>query len=181
MPSLRKLFTKNIILIPAKQVLPVFLAILLFITSCASEPPSRFEDAQQQSQGNSAVVKEALPGSSFNKFFPPSGGGYERVYTQEKSGFAEAKLKQDNQDIALLSISDILNNPRAVNKFNESTEYLPGYPTIKFAKQGSGGSTILVADRFQVKVLSIDPNFTEDERKAWLTKFDINGLAALVK
>jgi hypothetical protein len=169
MPSLRKIFT------------PLLLVTVLLITSCNPQPPSRFEEAQQQSQGQSAVVKEALPGSAFNKFFPPSVDGFERVFTQEKDGFAEAKLKKGNQDIALMSVSDILNNPRAVNKFNESKETLPGFPTIKLAKQGTGGSTILVADRLQVKVLSLDSNFTEENRQVLLTKFDINGLASLVK
>ncbi len=167
--SLRKFFT------------PLLLVTLILITSCNPSPPSRFDQAQQQSQGQSAVVKEALPGSAFNKFFPPSADGFDRVFTQEKDGFAEAKLKQNNQDVALLSISDVLNNPKAANKFKESSETLPGYPTIKLAKQGSGGTTILVADRFQVKVLSIDSKLTEENRKALLTKFDLNGLAALVK
>jgi hypothetical protein len=169
MPSLRKILT------------PLLLVTIILITSCSSEPPSRFEDAQQQSQGQSVVVKESIPGSEFNKFFPNPPEGFQRVFTQEKDGFAEAKLKQNNQDVALLSISDILNNTKAVNKFRESSETLPGFPTIKMAKQGTGGTTILVGDRFQVKVLSINSQLTEDNRKVILTQFDLNGLAGLVK
>jgi hypothetical protein len=151
------------------------------VTSCTTEPPSRFEEAQQQSQGQSAVVSESIPGGEFNKFFPTPPDGFQRVFTQEKDGFAEAKLKQNNQDVALMSVSDILNNTRAINKFRESQETLPGYPTIKLAKQGTGGTTILVGDRLQVKVLSLDSNFTEENRTVLLTNFDINGLTSLVK
>jgi len=40
-----------------------------------------------------AVAKEATQGSNFNRFFPAASDGFERVYTQEKKGFAEAKEK----------------------------------------------------------------------------------------
>jgi hypothetical protein len=120
------------------------------------------------------VVKESAKGGSFNQFFPPAGGGYDRVYTQEKKGFAEAKLKQNGKDVALLAISDILNNPTAAIKFQQSTKKIKGYPAVE---QGSTATAILVNDRYQVKVLSRDPAFTLSDREAWLAKFDLNGLA----
>ncbi len=165
-------------LVKMRQVVIVFCLSLLLLTSCATQTPSRFEQAQQEStqRGSSAVVKESESGGSFNKFFPPSGGGYERVYTQEKKGFAEAKLKKDGKEIAVLAISDTLNNPTAAKKFEKSSQSIGGYPAVA---QGSTGTAVLVSDRFQVKVLSRDPAFSESDRQAWLEKFDLNGLSQL--
>ncbi len=163
-------------LLKMRQIIVVFSLSLLLLTSCATQAPSRFEQAQQESsqRGSSAVVRESESGGSFNKFFPPSGGGYERVYSQEKKGFAEAKLKKDGKEVAVLAISDILNNPSAAKKFEKSTQKIKGYPAVS---QGKTGTAVLVSDRFQVKVLSRDPAFSESDRQAWLEKFDLNGLS----
>lgn len=153
------------------------LATLLLVTSCA-KAPSQFDQAQQEStaRGAAAVVKESTSGGSFNQFFPPSGGGYERVYTQEKKGFAEAKLKQDGKVVAMLAISDISNNPAAANKFQDSQTTIKGFPSVK---QGATATAVLVNNRYQVKVLSREPDFTASDRQAWLAKFDLDGLAKL--
>lgn len=153
------------------------LATLLLVTSCA-KAPSQFDQAQQEStaRGAAAVVKESTSGGSFNRFFPPSGGGYERVYTQEKKGFAEAKLKQDGKVVAMLAISDISNNPAAANKFQDSQTTIKGFPSVK---QGTTATAVLVNNRYQVKVLSREPDFTASDRQAWLAKFDLDGLAKL--
>ena len=165
-------------LLKMRQVIVVFSLSLLLLTSCATQAPSRFEQAQQESsqRGSTAVVKESESGGSFNKFFPPSGGGYERVYSQEKKGFAEAKLKKDGKEVAILAISDTLNNPSAAKKFEKSTRSIGGYPAVS---QGSTGTAVLVGARFQVKVLSRDSTFSESDRQAWLEKFDLNGLSQL--
>jgi len=153
------------------------LAVLLLVTSCA-KAPSQFDQAQKEStaRGAAAVVKESTSGGSFNQFFPPSGGGYERVYTQEKKGFAEAKLKQDGKVLAMLAISDISNNPAAANKFQDSKTTIKGFPAVE---QGATASAVLVNNRYQVKVLSREPDFDASDRQAWLAKFDLDGLAKL--
>lgn len=157
-------------------LIPVLL--ILAIAACSPQPPSRFDQAQQTStqRGATAVVKESAKGSDFNQFFPKSGDGYERVYTQEKKGFAEAKLKKDGLDLAVMAISDIRNTPTAANKFQNSTTQIGGFPAVK---QGSTGTAVLVADRYQVKVLSRNPSFTASDRQVWLEKFDLQGLAKL--
>ncbi len=166
----------------------LLLAVLLLVTSCATvaAPPSRWDQAQQertqQRKDITASVKErsiadkAVAGASFNKFFPGTQAGYARVYTQEKKGFAEAKLKQGGKDVAMLSISDVASNPIAAAKYKQSTEKIAGYPAVN---QGKTATSILVGDRYQVKVLSRDPDFTESARVAWLQKFNLNGLARL--
>ncbi len=162
-----------------KILAPLLLSLLLLITSCAQQPPSRFEQAQQESsqqRSGQAVDKNATQGSEFNKFFPRGGNGYERVFTQEKKGFAEAKLKQGGKDVAMLAISDTTSTPTAAAKFQQSTKKIAGHPAVEI---GNTQTAVLVNNRYQVKVLSRDPSFTQSDRADWLQKFDLNGLARL--
>lgn len=162
-----------------KILAPLLLSLLLLVTSCAQQPPSRFEQAQQESsqqRSGQAVAKNATQGAEFNKFFPKGGSGYERVFTQEKKGFVEAKLKQGGKDVAMLAISDTTSTPAAAAKFQQSTKKIAGYPAVEI---GNTQTAVLVDNRYQVKVLSRDPSFTQSEREAWLQKFDLNGLARL--
>ena len=161
-----------------KAMAPLLITVLLLISSCSSnQPPSRFDRAQQESTkpgNNSAVVRESESGSSFNQFFPNSSGGLKRIYTQEKKGFAQAKLEKEGIEVAQLSISDALNNPSAKNKFKDSKTQIGGFPAVQ---QGSKSTVVLVADRFQVKVTSRDNSFTQSDRETWLGKFNLRGLA----
>ena len=161
-----------------KFLAAVLLSGCLLLTSCATQAPSRFDNAQQEStsKGASAVVKDSQSGGSFNRYFPDSGSGYERVYSQEKQGFAQAKLKQDGQEIAILSISDTLNNSSATNKYQDSSKSIQGFPAIE---QGKSGTAILVGDRYQVKIRSKDASFSASDREQWLGKFDLRGLSKL--
>ncbi|MEW6493962.1 MAG: hypothetical protein AB1589_15835 [Cyanobacteriota bacterium] len=162
-----------------KILAPLLLSLLLLVTSCAQQPPSRFEQAQQESsqqRSGQAVAKNATQGAEFNKFFPKAGNGYERVFTQEKKGFSEAKLKQGGKDVAMLAISDTTSTPTAAAKFQQSTKKIAGYPAVEI---GNTQTAVLVDNRYQVKVLSRDPSFTQIDREAWLQKFDLNGLARL--
>jgi hypothetical protein len=162
-----------------RKTLVTFLVGVLFLTAaCTKQPPSRFDRAQQDSsaRGATAVVKEAESGGSFNRYFPSTSNGYQRVYTQEKKGFAEAKLIRDGKDMAVMAISDTLNNPTAKTKFQSSQESINGYPAVK---QGSNSTALLVGERFQIKVSSRDASFAESDRKDWLSKFDLKGLSRL--
>ncbi|NMG09984.1 hypothetical protein [Brasilonema sp. UFV-L1] len=162
----------------------LLLSLLLLTTACAPKTPGRFDQAQQESsqqRSGQAVAKDSTQGSEFNKFFPTPEAGYQRVYTQEKKGFAEAKLKKDGKDLAVLSVNDTQGVKGATNpaaKFKNSTKTIAGYPAVS---QGSTGTAILVGDRYQVKVQSRDPSFTEADREAWLQKFNLSGLTRLAK
>jgi hypothetical protein len=161
-----------------KILAPLLLSLLLLVTSCASKAPSRFDQAQQassQQKSGQAVVKDATQGANFNKFFPKGDDGYQRVYTQEKKGFAQAKLKKNGKDVATLSISDIKSTPDTANKYQLSTKKIAGYPA---ATVGNSQTSVLVNNRYQVTVRSTDPTF---DREAWLNKFDFDGLARLSK
>ena len=164
----------------ARRVLTaLLLSMLLLVTACATKAPSRFDQAQQESsqqKSGQAVAKEATQGSNFNKFFPAAGAGFDRVYTQEKKGFAEAKLKKDGKDVAMLSISDTKSTPITATKFKSSTIKIGGYPAVEIGKTQTA---VLVGDRYQVKVLSRDSSFTSSDRQDWIEKFNLKGLARL--
>nr|WP_290223985.1 hypothetical protein [Trichocoleus desertorum] len=159
------------------------LSLLLLTTACAPEEPSRWDQVQQettqkQPADGTKTTTAAKPtsGGQFNKFFPQPGGGYERVYTQEKAGFAQAKLKRDGKDLATLTISDITSNPNAATKYQQSSKTIAGYPA---AQTGNNSTSLLVGDRYQVNVISRDPSFTVSDREAWLQRFDLDGLRNL--
>ena len=162
-----------------KFLVAFFLTSCLLLTSCATqEAPSRFDGAQQEStsKGATAVVDSSQSGGAFNRYFPDSGSGYERIYSQEKKGFAQAKLKKDGEEIAILSISDVLNNASTADKFQGSSNTIGGFPAVT---QGKSGTAVLVSDRYQVKIRSKSDSFTESDRQQWLQKFDLRGLSKL--
>lgn len=162
----------------SRLIVSFSLFFLLTLTACSPQPPSRFEQAQQDSiaagNRNTAVSEDAVKGASFNQFFPVSSGNYERVFTQEKTGFVQAKLKFKGQDLATLAIFDTISNPSAKSDFANASEQIKGFPTVE---KGSTQTAVLVGDRYQVSIRSSDPNFTAEQRKEWLGKFDLVNLA----
>lgn len=161
-----------------KILAPILLSVLLLVTACTNQAPSRFEQTQietTQKGAPPAVAADASQGGEFNKFFPKSIPGYEIVPAQEKKGFAEYKVNQGGKNVAMLAISDTTGTPAAI-KFKDSTMKIAGYPAVE---QGQNGTAILVNDRYQVKVLSRDASFTKENRAEWLSKFDLTGLAKL--
>lgn len=161
-PSLRRFFAACLLI------------SMLWASGCSS--PTTTNSPPPPNANGAAVSSQAIAGSQFNPFFPPGGNGFERVYTQEKDGFAEAKLKKDGQDLAMLAISDTISTPAAAQKFQQSSKQISGYPALEV---GSTQTALLVSNRFQVKAISRDPNFTAADRETWLQKFDLNGLARL--
>ncbi|KST68020.1 hypothetical protein [Mastigocoleus testarum] len=165
-----------------KQILAALLISLLLLTTttaCATKAPGRFDQVQQESsrqRSGQAVARDATQGSEFNKFFPKAADGYQRVYTQEKKGFAQAKLKRDGKDVALLSISDTSSNPAAATKYSNSDKTIIGYPAVL---TGNTRTSILVDNRYQVAVISRDPSFTASDREDWIERFNLRGLAQL--
>ncbi|MFO8236766.1 MAG: hypothetical protein R6U00_00645, partial [Prochlorococcaceae cyanobacterium] len=61
---------------------------------------------------------QVVNGTAFNALFPAAGPGEQLVYTQEKRGFSEARLKQGDSTLALLAISDTTTAPEAREKFS---------------------------------------------------------------
>ncbi|WP_411870401.1 hypothetical protein [Vulcanococcus limneticus] len=121
-------------------------------------------------------LAQVVNGSAFNRLFPAPEAGQQLVFTQEKRGFSEARLKQGGEALALLAISDTRTAPEARAKFEGSRERLQGWPLLE---QGAQASALLVADRFQVKVIGQGQGLAADQRHVLLEGFDLPGLAAL--
>lgn len=138
------------------------------------EKEDRWAAAQQESsQGAPAVSEAALPGATFNKFFPKQEGETDVVFKQEKTGFAQASLYRNNDMLGTMSIFDTRSNPSARDKYASAAKKIAGYP----AEETENATTILVADRFQVQLQSEGTALTAEDRAAWLEKFDLAGLA----
>lgn len=160
--------------------MPIVLSVVLFLSACSSKEPSRFAQTQKETSGRNApaaVAKQAEAGGEFNKFFPKGEAGYKRVFSQEKKGFAEAKLNKDGKNVAVMSISDTISLPAAAKKYEKSTTTIKTYPLLEETPLKSTG--VLVNNRYQVKVASRDASFTADDRRAWLQKFNLDGLSKL--
>jgi hypothetical protein len=163
----------------SKVLATLLLSILLLTTACTPQAPSRFDEVQKESsqqKSGQSVVKKATQGSEFNKFFPVGEDGYERVFTQEKKGFAEAKLKKDGKELAVMAISDTSSTPTTAASYSNSSKTIAGYPAREI---GNTQTAVLVNNRYQVKVLSRDPSFTASDRADWIEKFNLDGLAKL--
>ncbi len=163
-----------------KALMPILLSVVLLFSACSNKAPSRYADTQKETSGRNApaaVAKKAEAGGEFNKFFPQGSAGYARVFSQEKKGFAEAKLNKAGKNVAVLSISDTSSLPAAAKKYEKSTTKLGSYPLLEEPVLKSTG--VLVNNRFQVKVASRDPSFTAIDRKNWLSKFNLDGLSRL--
>jgi hypothetical protein len=117
---------------------------------------------------------KTVSGAVFNKLFPKDGNGYNVTFAQEKSGFAMADVTKGGKKVAQISVNDLTANPTAINKYKSSTTQIGGFPATSV---GSQGTAILVGSRYQVQVRSTDASFTAQDREAWLTKFDLSGLA----
>jgi hypothetical protein len=173
----------NFLIIPMRlqslyrAIAPILLASLLFLTACGGDG-STSPEAHSGSAGTELTAAQTPQnGSAFNQFFPADKtDGYDRVFTQEKEGFAEIKISLNGTEMALISISDTATNLAARNKFAEAEENINGFPLVA---QGANAHAVLVGDRYQVKVMSRDPSFGSGEREAWLAKVNLQGLAAL--
>lgn len=121
-------------------------------------------------------TREVVNGTEFNALFPSAVPGESLVFTQEKRGFSEAKLKRDGQVTALLAISDTVTAPEARTKFAAVQTRLKGWPLVD---QGAQASALLVADRFQVKVIGQGSGLEPERRHELLGAFDLQALAAL--
>lgn len=151
-------------------------ALALLMAGC-QEQPSRWGAAQEATEGQTtSVAEQAIDGSVFNQFFPRQGEGFDIVFKQEKSGFAQASLQEGGKELAVFSIFDTVSNPDAKAKYDASMERIAGFPVVTDEDKSLSA---LVGGRFQVQVRSSDPGFGESDREAWLQKFDLTGISEI--
>jgi len=152
------------------------LGLALLLAGCKKEQ-SRWEAAQDATEGKrTSVAQQAVDGSVFNQFFPKQGEGFNIVFKQEKSGFAQASLQQDGRELAVFSIFDTVSNPEARSKYGDSSEQIAGYPVVT---DETRSRSALVRNRFQAQGRSIDAGFGDSDRKEWLEKFDLTGISEI--
>lgn len=153
-----------------------FTALVLMLATIVGcgEDTSRWEAAQEETAGSDTATSEAaLAGEVFNKYFPAEEDGVDLTFQQEKEGFVQASLRRNGELLGTLSISDTRNNPTARDKYQDSADSVAGFPA---SVQGNATS-ILVGDRFQVRLQSEGEALTASDRAAWLQKFDLPGLS----
>jgi hypothetical protein len=119
---------------------------------------------------------QVVNGTAFNRLFPEPDDGDQLVFTQEKRGFSEARLRHGGQVTALLAISDVTTAPEARRKFEASQSSLQGWPLVE---QGPQATALLVADRFQIKVIGQGDGLEAEQRQDLIGRFNLRGLAAL--
>jgi hypothetical protein len=152
------------------------LMLALLVAGCGPTGETRFQAAQTQK--GPAVAKEAVPGDKLNKFFPKADGDWDVVYTQEKQGMSQAELKKGGKAVAQLAIFDTVTDSKVADEYHDAKDKLADkYPMIA---KGKLGTAVLVGERFQVQVRTLPgADFEEADRKTWLQKFDLTGLATL--
>lgn len=155
----------------------VLLGLTLAALSGCERAPDRWAEAQRRTTQNPhAVSKEAVAGGEFNRFFPQVESPWDIVFKQEKQGFAQASLQQAGREVAVLSVSDTTSNPDALDKFKDVKQMFAGMP---IAAIGENATALLVNDRFQVQVRSMDPLIGPKEREEWLTKFNLQAIGRI--
>jgi hypothetical protein len=127
--------------------------------------------------GTTALPAKPVAGGALNKFFPNDADGYDRVFTQEKNGFAMANLNKGGKTVAQLSINDAAANPSVRDKYKSSSRSIGGFPAT--GEGMSSGLSVLVGDRYQVKIRASGPALSEADMENWLQKFNLSGLAGL--
>ncbi|MGD1938776.1 MAG: hypothetical protein ACFCA4_14670 [Cyanophyceae cyanobacterium] len=171
----------------SRFLIALSLSLTLVLGGCAQPPgetgaepipavPAEVSAPEAPAEVEAIAQEESVKGGSLNTFFPGSEGDFERVFVQEKTGFSQAKLKENGEELGLLSINDLANNPKAIEKFKRSDKELMGYPLVTVGKTQTA---LLVGDRYQVKVKSNSEAFTPEDREVWLQKFNLTGLESL--
>lgn len=157
----------------------LLLAALAALAGCSRDTPksTRWDEAGAAAASAPATTSSApvLDTGSLDRFFPKDGeGGFGRTFSADKPGYAEAKLTKEGKDVGQLSISDAEHVAGAKEKFAAATEKLDGFPLVQV---GKNQSSVLVKDRFQVKVSSA--TLDHAARQGILSHFDLKGLSAL--
>jgi hypothetical protein len=122
----------------------------------------------------SAAVAEGdatLPPGALARFFPPDGAaGFKRSVAAETRAYSEMQFVRGKEKLSL-TLTDAREDPALRARFQSPAGTLDGHPYLSL---GGVKSALLVRDRFQLTVHSATAS--EDERKAWLRRFDLASL-----
>lgn len=141
----------------------------------ASAAPTAAPKTTAQAAATAAVAK-MVDGAKFKPFFPAVGmdGTTDKAERPPKEGMMEIAYKKGKDAVAVIVVTDTAGEPRVKDDYAGAKDTAGGYP---LKTSGYFKSAILVADRYQVQITS--QRLKADQRKAWLEKMDLKGLAAL--
>lgn len=167
-----------------EKALALRLIVIFYINAMTYIPPLRLSFLLLSSVlalsitgcDRGAKAPRPVKGAVLNAAFPADSEGYKVVFVQEKEGFVQAVLKDGEIDVATLAVADLIDNPDAKTKFENTTDQIGGHPA---AASGAKGTALLVADRYQVQVRSQTEEFDESARRTWLGKFKLDHLSQL--
>jgi hypothetical protein len=159
-----------------RLTLLILLAVLPACGKKAATPAPMEAQEQPSALAAQPAAGAALPSGALGPFFPQSGSGFTVEPVQEQAGYAEASLKMELTEVAKLSIRDAAQDPATQAAFNNSAAQIGSYPMLE---TGSGGTAILVANRFLVGVQAVASDFSQTDREYWLQQFNLAGLAGL--
>jgi hypothetical protein len=144
--------------------------------SAATSPSASAASTAQAAAA--AAVGDLVDGAKLQAFLPTPGldGTTDRSVRPAKPGVAEATYKNAKGDVVTLTISDTAAVPAARDAYKAATEKVDPWP---LKTSGYGKSSVLVGDRFEVTAAG--PGLKPEQRKAWLAKVDLAGLAAAAK
>lgn len=143
--------------------------------AAASATPTAAPTTTAQAAATAAVAK-MVDGAKLKPFFPAAGmdGTTDKAERPPKEGMMEIAYKKGKDDVAVIVVTDTAGEPRVKDDYAGVKDTAGGYP---LKTSGYFKSAILVADRYQVQITS--QRLKADQRKAWLEKMDLKGLAAL--
>lgn len=123
----------------------------------------------------SAAVATLADGGKLAAFLPAPGldGTTDKSVRPAKPGVAEATYKDAKGDVVTLTISDTSAVPAARDAYKGAADKIDQWP---LKTSGYAKSSVLVGDRFEVTASG--PRLKPEQRKAWLAKVDLAGLAA---
>lgn len=98
----------------------------------------------------------------------------------QRPGLVTYHIQHAGSLAATLSVHDLAQEAPAMKTlFRDAKKQAHGYPAL--SPSMGGGLSILVADRFQVEVVSLEASVGEKRRDAWLGAVDYPRLVALAR
>lgn len=125
--------------------------------------------------GGDPARVETEESAEFGAYFPKSDGDVQCTPHRAYEGFAQCTLTQGDKRLGAIVIRDLQKSGGNTDAYAKSTEQLAGFPLLE---PGSTISSILVNNRYEVRVFSQSTDLTQAQRRAWIQKVDLQGLAA---
>lgn len=115
-----------------------------------------------------------LSGRAFKDLFPVGPEGYTIVFMDEKPAMSRALIKSGDRELARVTIRDLDNDRVRAGEYVRARNSLSGYPMIR---KEPLITAVMVNSRYEVEIQSLHEDFSEEDRKQWIGRIDLNALA----